>query len=194
MTKAALRTQFLARRQALSDDVVAARSKVLCDRLFASFDFSFHKFVHTFLPMEQRNEPDTWLVMDRWRREFPHLRIVLPKMQADGALVHLEFEGLHQLKRNAWGIPEPAQGTELAPAKLDFVLVPLLAADRHGNRLGYGKGFYDRFLSAVNPACKKVGYSLLDLCADELPHDAWDVPLTHVVCTTETFTIPALPE
>lgn len=189
MTKAALRKQLLAERQALSDAAIAARSKMLCDRLFASFDFSFYKFVHTFLPIEHQREPDTWQVVDRWRREFPHLRIVLPKVQAGGTLVHVEFEGLHQLKKNPWGISEPVQGTELAPAKLDFVVVPVLAADRHGTRLGYGKGFYDRFLAAVNPACKKVGYSLLDVYADELPRDAWDVPLTHVITPTAVLSI-----
>ncbi len=189
MTKAELRQVFLAQRQALSDAEVMTRSKALCERLFVSFDFAFQKIVHTFLPIERQREPDTWLAIDRWRREFPQVRIVLPKMQPDGALVHVEFEGLHQLKKNTWGIPEPVHGTELSPAKLDLVLVPLLVADRYGNRLGYGKGYYDRFLAEVNPTCKKVGYSLLHLYEEELPREAWDVQLTHVITPSEVLSI-----
>lgn len=191
MTKAELRKEFLAQRQALSEGAVATRSKALCDRLFAAFDFAFQSVVHTFLPIERQREPDTWLAIDRWRREFPQVRIVLPKMQSNGFLVHIEFEGLHQLKKNAWGISEPHQGTELSPAKLDFVLVPLLVADRFGNRLGYGKGYYDRFLAEVNPTCKKVGYSLVDLYEGELPHEAWDVQLTHVVTPLKVISVDA---
>jgi 5-formyltetrahydrofolate cyclo-ligase len=191
MTKDELRKELLAQRKALSEAEVAMRSKLLCDRLFATFDFSFLKVVHIFLPIERQREPDTWLVMDRLRREFPHVRIALPKMLPGGLLVHVEFEGLHQLRTNKWGIPEPQQGTELNPQLMDMVVVPLLAADRNGHRLGYGKGFYDRFLAEVKPKCVTVGYSLLEVYQGELPHDGWDVPLSHVITATEVVSTAA---
>jgi 5-formyltetrahydrofolate cyclo-ligase len=137
--------------------------------------------------MEKHREPDTWLVVDRLRREFPHVRIVLPKVEPGDQLVHLEFEGLHQLKKNKWGISEPQQGTKIDPKQIDLVIVPLLAANRHGHRLGYGKGFYDRFLSDTRPDCLKIGYSLLDLYVGELPQDVWDAKLTHVITATEVL-------
>lgn len=182
MTKAELRAKFLARRQQLTAAEVAARSQRLCDLFFATFDLSLQKVLHTFLPIDRANEPDTWMVLGRLRREYPHVRIVLPKLlPAAGRLTHLEFEGLHQLQHNAWGIPEPQQGNEIDPARIDLVLVPLLAADRTGNRLGYGKGFYDRFLPDTRPDCLRIGYSLLELADGLIPADPWDVRLTHAI-------------
>jgi 5-formyltetrahydrofolate cyclo-ligase len=183
MTKAELRTEFQARRQQLTTAEVALRSQRLCDLFFANFDLSLKKTLHTFLPIEHANEPDTWMVLGRLRREYPNVRIVLPKLDPanGGCLIHIEFEGMQQLQKNTWGIPEPQQGTRVPPARLDLVLVPLLAADRTGHRLGYGKGFYDRFLPLTRPDCLRIGYSLLPLSDEPIPADPWDVRLTHAV-------------
>lgn len=72
------------------------------------------------------------------------------------------FEGLHQLQTNRWGIPEPQEGVPTPTEKIDLVLIPLLIFDLSGHRVGYGKGFYDRFLTSVRSDCKKVGLSLYE--------------------------------
>jgi 5-formyltetrahydrofolate cyclo-ligase len=64
-----------------------------------------------------------------------------------------------------------------------------LAADRNGHGLGFGKGFYDRFLAEVKPKCVTVGYSLLESSRAELPIDDWDIALTHVLTPTESLHI-----
>jgi 5-formyltetrahydrofolate cyclo-ligase len=88
-------------------------------------------------------------------------RAGIPKVNNEtSALEHFYFEGLHQLTTNTWGIQEPKQGIPTEIEKIDLVLVPLLAFDNHGHRVGYGKGYYDKFLAACRPDCKKIGLSL----------------------------------
>lgn len=182
MTKEELRKAYLARRQALPASEVLQRSQQLCDLFFAHIDLSFVKVLHVYLPVARFNEPDTWLILDRIRREVPHIRIVLPRVDKQAsAVIHIFFEGLHQLETNGWGIQEPKSGVPAIPSQIDMVIVPLLACDRQGYRLGYGKGYYDRFLSECRPDCRKVGLSLFDL-EDSIPREAHDVPLD--VCIT----------
>ena len=84
------------------------------------------------------------------------------------------------------GIPEPKSGVQVPVKKIDVVITPLLLADRRGNRLGYGKGYYDRFFSGCRPDCLKVGISLLDP-VDELPAEAHDIRLDRLISPGEVL-------
>lgn len=181
MTKAELRKAFLTKRTLLSQAECLAFSHMLCENFFAHIDLSFIRVVHTYLPIEKNNEPDTRLIIDRIRREFPHIQLALPRVTSSGELENFYFEGFHQLQVNTWGIAEPQQGTRVDPSDVDLILVPLLIADHKGNRVGYGKGFYDRFLSQCKPESKKIGLSFfkpVDSIDDLHPHD---VPLTSLI-------------
>lgn len=160
MTKGKLRKEYLQKRLALTEAEVLHLSSQLCDQFFSSVDISFIHVVHIFLPIEKKNEPNTWLIIDRMRREFPHIRLSIPK--TNGTIENFYFEGLHQLQNNEWGIPEPKQGIPTPVEKIDLVLVPLLIFDGRGHRVGYGKGYYDRFLSDCRADCRKIGVSLFE--------------------------------
>jgi 5-formyltetrahydrofolate cyclo-ligase len=162
MKKSELRTLYLQKRQALTEAEYLQVCQRLSDLFFVSIDLSFVKAVHMFLPIREKREPDTWLIIDRIRREFPHIRLSLPKVNAQGELENIYFEGLHQLVKNNWGIEEPRHGVPTPSEKIDLVLVPLLCVDTKGNRVGYGKGFYDKFLATCRPDCKKVGISFFE--------------------------------
>jgi 5-formyltetrahydrofolate cyclo-ligase len=97
------------------------------------------------------------------------------------------FEDFHQLKKNSWGILEPRQGVPAPPEKVDLVIVPLLAFDKLGHRVGYGKGFYDRFLKDCRSDCKKIGLSFFS--PEEKIDDAnpFDVPLHLALTPKEVF-------
>ena len=99
------------------------------------------------------------MIIDRVRREFPQIRISIPRVQSNGELENVYFEGLHQLETTSWGIQEPKQGVITPAEKIDIVIVPLLAFDLKGQRVGYGKGFYDKFLMKCRIDCSKVGLS-----------------------------------
>ncbi len=163
MTKTELRKLYLQKRKTLSEAEYFALNHRLTEIFFTSIDLSFIHVLHTFLPVVEKREPDTWLIIDRIRREFPHVRLSIPRVNNEtDQLENFYFEGLHQLKKNNWGILEPEQGIPTPPEKIDLVLVPLLAFDKQGNRVGYGKGYYDRFLKTVKPACLKIGISHFD--------------------------------
>jgi len=181
-TKAALRRAALARRQALTSDEVTERSQQLASQLFANFPVAQWRWLHVFLPLARKNEPDTWPLIHRlWAEKLP-VRLAAPVVQPNGStLQHYELTPATPLIPSRWGIPEPlaSPATEVAPAQLDAVLVPLLACDRQGQRVGYGGGFYDRFLAECRPEALFIGLNILDdepvaALADVLPTD---VPL-----------------
>lgn len=187
MTKQELRKIYLQKRLSLSEAEFSHRSFQLYQNFFSNIDLSFIKVLHTFLPILSKKEPDTWLIIDRIRREFPHVRISIPRVnEQNGELENFFFEGLHQLTTNDWGIQEPKQGIPTEPEKIDIVLVPLLAFDLQGHRIGYGKGYYDRFLKQCKPDVQKIGISLFDP-EDQLPAEEYDVKLTHVITPTQFY-------
>jgi 5-formyltetrahydrofolate cyclo-ligase len=184
-TKAELRRRMLAARKQLPLAEVQRRSARLAAQFFAAFPVAEWTWLHIFLPIPQQHEPDTWLIIRRVWREFPRLRVAVPVVQPDGhTLQHYHMEAATELRSNRWGIPEPG-GPALAATtwQPDAVLVPLLAFDEQGQRVGYGKGFYDRFL-AQHPEALRIGLSL----EPPVPRieDAWpgDVPL-HACLTPE---------
>ncbi len=163
MTKQELRTLFLEKRTALNEAEYHHLNRKLCDQFFASVDLSFLHVIHCFLPIPEKKEPDTWLIIDRLQREFPHIRIVIPKVNRHtNALDHILFEGIGKLKPSPWGVPEPTEGIPMPVEKIDLVLVPLLAFDATGHRIGYGKGYYDRFLAKCSASAIRIGLSFFD--------------------------------
>ncbi len=188
MTKSELRKIYIQKRVALSEAEYLRLNRLICDRFFSSVDLSFVKTLHTFLPIHEKREVDTWLLIDRIRREFPHIRLSIPKINAVGEMENIYFEGLHQLEKNSWGIEEPRHGVPTPDEKIDVVLVPLLCFDKSGNRVGYGKGYYDRFLAKCNIDCTKIGLSYFEPIQTILDSNELDVRLDFVISPTHTFT------
>lgn len=181
-TKVDLRRAALARRLALDAGEVARRSDKLRENLFCQFRVEEWRWLHLFLPLARRHEPDTWRIVRRIWSEGLAVRLAAPVVQPNGiSLKHYELAPDTPLHENRWGIPEPAAATapEVPAAAFDAVLVPLLAVDAAGHRVGYGGGFYDRFLAQCGPHTQLIGLSVLDEApvariADVLPTD---VPL-----------------
>lgn len=183
MTKQELRKIYLQKRKALSEAEYSQLNFQLYQNFFSHIDVSFIRVLHTFLPIASKKEVDTWLIIDRIRREFPQVRISIPRVNSQtGVFDSFYFEGLHQLATNELGIQEPKQGIPTEPEKVDVVLIPLLAYDATGHRVGYGKGFYDKFLSTCRPDCKKIGLSLFE--AEEKIADVHTLDVTLNLCVT----------
>ena len=182
MIKADLRKIYLQKRQSLTEAEYADLNFRIQQKFFDSVDLSFINTLHSFLPLKKNNEPDTWSIITRVRQEFPHIRISVPRVNhATKVIENFFFEGLDQIRQNSWGIPEPATGTPTPVEAIDIVLVPLLAFDKKGNRVGYGKGFYDKFLMQCNPTCKRVGLSFFPPVEEISDTDSYDQLLTHVI-------------
>jgi 5-formyltetrahydrofolate cyclo-ligase len=138
--------------------------------------------VHVFLPILKNNEVNTWPIIQRLRREQPEVRVAVPVTDAvQNILTHHHLTDEAVLVENAWGIPEPQNARIMYAHEVDMVLVPLLAFDKAGHRVGYGKGFYDRFLADCRPDVLKVGLSLEPPVAHITDANIYDVPLDAVV-------------
>jgi 5-formyltetrahydrofolate cyclo-ligase len=182
MTKKELRDIYLKKRQALSEAEFVKLNQKVCENFFDSIELSSITVLHTFLPIEKTKEPDTWLIINRIQKEFPHIRIAVPRINNQTAIVdNFYLEGPEQLEKNTWGIPEPMYGIPTPTEKIDAILVPLLAFDREGNRLGYGRGFYDKLLATCRKDCKKIGLSFFPAVEGTLPVAKYDIPLDYVV-------------
>ena len=114
MIKSELRRAALAHRAALSSQEVAHRSQRLCDQLFQHFPVAEWRWLHVFLPITQRHEPDTWRIIRRiWAEKMP-IRLAVPVVPADGvSLTHYELTAETPLHLNRWGIPEPEAAAEV---------------------------------------------------------------------------------
>jgi len=180
-TKKELRERFKKKRLLLTKEEERSLNEGLLQQ-FQRFNWSKFSCIHIFLPIKSFKEPDTIVLINWLRQNFPQIRLVIPKTDTINLTMHhyVWEEGL-AFEINKWGIEEPASGELVLTEQLDLVMIPLLAFDRMGNRVGYGKGFYDRFLSVCRPDCLKVGLSLfepIDLIEDANP---MDIPLDYCI-------------
>jgi 5-formyltetrahydrofolate cyclo-ligase len=109
-------------------------------------------------------------------------KLYLPKTDSTKTL--LEFHPVQDLKTLIPGpfkIPEPPEGTVLEPEEIDLILVPGLAFDNRGHRLGYGQGFYDRYLNLLNPGCFTLGVAYSFQIIDKTPNIEHDIPVNAVL-------------
>jgi len=159
MKKAEIRKHALRQRKELSALQVSEYSIALLER-FKQLDFSNVKVLHLFLPIAEKNEPDTFLLIDWLSHAHPGIKIIVPRADFDTALmVNHFYEGREDLRKNIYNILEP-QKSDVHDGDVDLVVVPLLGFDLNGYRVGYGKGFYDRFLEGMKTF--KVGLSFFD--------------------------------
>lgn len=180
MTKDQARKLYLQKRIGLSDIEYKKLSDQLTERFFAAVDLSSVKILHSFLPIEKQKEVNTWLIIDRVMTKFKHVRVSIPRINNQSSIIeNFFFEGKDQLTRNTWGIFEPKQGVPTPDAQIDTVLVPLLAVDRQGNRVGYGRGFYDKFLATVNAT--KIGLSFFAPLKEIEGMSKTDIPVDMIV-------------
>ncbi|MGB3779879.1 MAG: 5-formyltetrahydrofolate cyclo-ligase [Tunicatimonas sp.] len=185
MEKSQLRETYRNRRAALSEDDYRQGNQQLVGQLFAAY--SFVGTVHCFLSAERQREVDTGPIIRRlWA--MPAVRMLAPRCRPSGnELSHHALTPGTRLEDNRWGIPEPVGAQEHPTSIVDWVLVPLLAFDRRGHRVGYGKGFYDRFLAACRPEARKIGLSLFSPVANIDDVDSQDVAMDAVVTPNQVW-------
>ncbi|MEM9362868.1 MAG: 5-formyltetrahydrofolate cyclo-ligase [Bacteroidota bacterium] len=159
MLKHELRKNYKAKRAHLNKDEIQQNSIALVNHILQIPIWDFFYF-HTFLSISKNREVDTLPLVTLLQGRDKH--IVVPKVISSYSMKHYLLTDNTQLKPNKWDIPEPVDGIEVSEQKIEVVFVPLLAFDQLGNRVGYGKGFYDTFLSKCSPKTVKIGLSLFE--------------------------------
>ena len=167
MTKPEARARARCLRRTLDQ---AAVGSAMAQHLFAAPAWRNARTVFCFVPL--RDEPDTMPILRRALAE--HKRLVVPRVTGEGSMELVALAALEDLQPRAYGILEPAGGTVLASLGQEaLALIPCLAADRNGVRLGRGGGYYDRFLGQYKGEKRLLCPEAL--LFDALPADPWDV-------------------
>jgi len=159
MNKKDIRAIYLAKREAMSELDYLKSQDLLLIR-FQALPLPFLHTVHTYLPMDGRKEPDPDAII-RWLSfRNPGLRLAIPRSDfGTCTMTHWTYDEDTVLMLTDKGIPEPSNGRPVAVQEIDMVIVPLLAYDGSGHRVGFGKGFYDRFLAECRPDAIRIGLS-----------------------------------
>lgn len=164
MLKHELRKKYKDLRAQLDSSIISDYSITLANHALQIPVWDFFYF-HIFLGIEEYKEVDTLPLITLIQGKDKH--VVIPKMCGENALDHYLLTDSTVLKKNAWKIPEPIDGIMVPEEKIDVVFLPLLAFDTLGNRVGYGKGYYDFFLHKCRKDVIKIGLSFLS--AEETP-------------------------
>lgn len=179
MKKAELRKIYKQKRQELSSSEIKKLQESIYQQIF-DIDISQIQTVHLFLTLEKFKEIDTQPIVDYFRNQ--NRRIVVSSSNfEDNSLTHFYLEKDTEIALNKYGIPEPINAEEVSEAKLDLVFVPLLISDEQHYRVGYGKGFYDRFLSNCRKDCKKIGLNFFKPISKIDDINTFDIALDDVI-------------
>ena len=177
MNKKELREIYRDKRNALTSTEKAKLDDLLLIQ-FQKTDLPFIKTLLSYWPIEENKEPDAHLFTDYLEFKNPELIIAYPKTdfiinEMDAIVTNEETDFL----KNEYNIYEPEEGNRMAADEIDMILVPLLAFDKKGFRVGYGKGFYDKYLAECLKDCIKVGFSFFEPVDEITDKGDFDIPL-----------------
>ncbi len=181
MTKAALRDIYKQKRNLISPNERSKWSDLLLIN-FQKLDLPYIQCVHSYLAVYDRNEIDTQHILRYLEFSNPGLQVSVPKVNVEtGQMEHYIYNNDTEVVINKFGIAEPVDGEKVSVTDIDVVLTPLIAFDKNGYRVGYGKGFYDKFLHQCRNNVIKIGLSFFE--AEETIDDLsqFDIPLNYCI-------------
>jgi 5-formyltetrahydrofolate cyclo-ligase len=187
MLKKEARKFFRQKRKSIS-----AQEKMKLDDLllieFQKLRLPFLSSMLSFYPVEENNEPNTFIVTGYLQFKNPGLQIAYPKTDiATNSMQAIICDDNHVFEKNDLFIHEPTHYESIDPQNIDLILVPLLAFDEKGFRVGYGKGFYDRFLKRCRKDCIKIGLSYFEAVNAIDDSDEFDVPLDFCITPQKVY-------
>ncbi|MFA5555666.1 MAG: 5-formyltetrahydrofolate cyclo-ligase [Flavobacteriaceae bacterium] len=185
MDKKQLRIYYKKLRGFLTEQEKEQKSLAIANRLLM-LDIWDKTYFHLFLTIEEMNEINTEYILQILMGKDKE--IIISKTDFDNRkMIHYLLTENTKIKKNKYNIPEPIDGIEVPSDKIDVVFVPLLAFDKKGNRVGYGKGFYDNFLTQCKANVIKIGLSFFE--PEEIIDDVFesDIPLDFCITPKEIY-------
>lgn len=184
MNKTHLREKYKRLRNMLAEEEIEEKSLQIANNLL-KMPIWHHSYYHIFLPIEKHKEVNTGYILNILHGKDKE--IVVPKSDFETTqMTSILLTDNTQIRHNSFGIPEPVNGLEVPPHHIDVIFVPLLALDQKGNRIGYGKGFYDRFLANCRKDVLKIGLSFFE-AEESIKVSHEDVPLSHCVTPNKVY-------
>ena len=184
MTKSEIRKKHKVLRQELSEGQIEDKSLAIANQLL-QIDIWQYSFYHIFLPIEEQKEINTEYILNILAGKDKNIIISKSNFE-DYSMSHFLLTDNTTLIKNEYDIPEPIDSIPILPQQIEVVFVPLLAFDIKGNRVGYGKGFYDRFLSECKPETLKIGLSFFE-AEDSIEVSENDIRLDYCVTPNQVI-------
>jgi 5-formyltetrahydrofolate cyclo-ligase len=185
-TRRSIRAEKLQQRESLAEEVRQNASVAITSRILSLVEAEGWTTLHCYLAF--RSEVTTGVLIEQLLEKG--IKVIVPWVESDGELSHHQLLGLDGLSEGPYGLPHPARNEFLELDSVNAVLLPLSAFDRSGNRLGYGKGFYDRFLAKLPRSTRRIGLAFAIQEADEIPAMDHDQTLHMIVTEDEIITAP----
>ena len=180
MLKQALRIHYKTLRKQLSENQLEEMSLAVANNVL-TLPIWEKTYFHIFLPIEAHNEVNTEFILHLLSGKDKEIVISKSDFETRN-MTHFLLTDNTKIKKNEYNIPEPVDGIEVPAKKIEVVFIPLLAYDKLGNRVGYGKGFYDKFLSECQPETIKIGLSFFE--PEEQITDVFETDVKLDYCVT----------
>ncbi|WP_276388770.1 5-formyltetrahydrofolate cyclo-ligase [Eudoraea chungangensis] len=184
MLKEKLRLNHKILRERLSLTEISEKSLEISNLLLDLPIWHFSYF-HIFLTIPDQREVDTSFVLSILQGRDKN--VIIPKMSKNNDLDHYLLTDSTIIRPNKWNVPEPEDGIEVLPTKIEVVFIPLLAFDKNGNRVGYGKGYYDKFLKECKADVIKIGLSMFEAVDQIQDINDHDIPLNYCITPTRSY-------
>ena len=185
MLKSDIRKLMLAKRKTLTQSECIKLDDLLLIQ-FQRLDWSDTYCVGSFFPMDHSNEPNSLLLATYLKAMIPGLTMAYPRINEEDSSMEFYAE-TDSLSENKWGIQEPLPLNKVKAEQIDTIIVPMLAFDEQGHRVGFGKGYYDRYFTRHPFAYKRVGISYFAPILKIEDTHQFDVPLTHCITPWNSY-------
>jgi 5-formyltetrahydrofolate cyclo-ligase len=187
MTKQVLRKQFLQQRLALSLQEKHQLTAMMLEQ-FSGKIFPSIKIALGYLAIEEKNELSSHFFEEMLEINNPDLQVCYPAANAETlSMTVFAADDDLEIGTGPYNIPQPISGNIILPEMIDLIFVPLLAFDKKGFRVGYGKGYYDRFITRCKPTILTVGLSFFDAVETISDTNQFDIPLTHCITPNQVY-------
>lgn len=188
MNKSLLRVEYQKKRMDLTQDEIVVKNNAILENLKSLLSEKTIETIHVFLSQFGKVEIDTWQIISLLQNSYPQILIAAPRViPGTKEMEHFLLTPKTKLIENRWKIPEPDPSTsaKIEPGKIDAVLIPLLAFDKKGFRVGYGGGYYDRFLVQCRSDVIKIGLSFFEAEEEIYDINSLDVAMNYCITPFE---------
>lgn len=186
MFKKEIRKKYKDLRAAITTDLLEDKAIEIANNLLKLPVWEYTNY-HVFLPIEKLKEINTEYIIQILSGKDKNIIISKSDFES-GEMTHFLLNDSTKLVLNSYGIPEPVNGIKISEIDIEVIFIPLLAFDKQGNRVGYGKGFYDKFLSKCSSKTIKIGLSFFE--AENQIEDVYegDIKLDYCITPEKTYT------
>jgi len=186
MNKNEIRGKLLEKRKSFSHEELQEKNSKIFEKLFSLQEFSSANNIGVYISF--KNEVGTRKIIEKLLSE--NKNVFAPVMDfGNEHFSYAKLSSLENLTENKYGVSEPKEKEFVEASKIDVFLVPGAAFDKRGYRIGWGKGYYDKFFNKNNPTGKKIGLFFEFQLIKEVPVEEFDVKMDYIVTEKEIYKI-----